>query len=95
MPTAPDAEAAPAAGKALRAEAPLDSHATVARTAASPDPLTLLEEQAATRVPELVPIRYGRMIASPFAFYRGAAAGHGRRPRRTAPRSGLCRPAVR
>jgi uncharacterized protein (DUF2252 family) len=38
-----------------------------------PDPIELLESQATTRVPELVPIRYGRMIASPFAFYRGSA----------------------
>jgi uncharacterized protein (DUF2252 family) len=37
------------------------------------DPVDLLEEQAGTRVPELVPIRYGRMLASPFAFYRGGA----------------------
>jgi uncharacterized protein (DUF2252 family) len=37
------------------------------------DPVSLLEEQADTRVPELVPIRYGRMMVSPFAFYRGAA----------------------
>ena len=37
------------------------------------DPVELLEEQAATRVSELVPIRYGRMLTSPFAFYRGAA----------------------
>ena len=37
------------------------------------DPVALLEEQAVTRVPELVPIRYGRMLASPFAFYRGGA----------------------
>ena len=36
--------------------------------------MDVLEEQAATRVPELVPIRYGRMLTSPFAFYRGAAA---------------------
>jgi uncharacterized protein (DUF2252 family) len=36
--------------------------------------VALLEEQAATRVPELVPIRYGRMLVSPFTFYRGAAA---------------------
>ena len=39
-----------------------------------PDPVAILEEQARTRVPELVPIRYGRMIASPFAYFRGAAA---------------------
>ena len=37
------------------------------------DPVDLLEEQAKTRVPELVPIRYGRMLVSPFTFYRGAA----------------------
>ena len=43
------------------------------RQADRPDPLDLLEAQAATRLPELVPIRYGRMLASPFAFYRGAA----------------------
>ena len=38
-----------------------------------PSPVELLEEQAQTRVPELVPIRYGRMLVSPFTFYRGAA----------------------
>jgi Uncharacterized protein conserved in bacteria (DUF2252) len=37
------------------------------------DPVTLLEQQAETRVPELVPIRHGRMLVSPFTFYRGAA----------------------
>ena len=62
-----------AAGKALRADAPLESHASFDRTPASRDPLTLLEEQAVDRVPELVPIRYGRMLQSPFAYYRGAA----------------------
>ena len=39
-----------------------------------PDPVAILEEQAKTRVPDLVPIRYGRMMASPFAYFRGAAA---------------------
>ena len=38
------------------------------------DPISILEAQAATRVEELLPIRYGRMLASPFAFYRGGAA---------------------
>ncbi len=38
-----------------------------------PDPVELLEEQAATRVQELVPLRYGRMLRSPFTFFRGAA----------------------
>ena len=37
------------------------------------DPVDLLEEQAASRVPELVPLRYGRMLVSPFTFFRGAA----------------------
>src|SRR5450631_95653 len=61
-----------AAGKAARERLPLDSHAEFV-TADRPDPIELLESQAITRVPELVPIRYGRMIASPFAFYRGGA----------------------
>jgi uncharacterized protein (DUF2252 family) len=38
-----------------------------------PDPVGLLEQQAATRVPELVPVRYGRMMVSPFTYFRGAA----------------------
>ena len=62
-----------AAGKAARAATPRSSHAVFDPPADRPDPVALLEEQAATRVPELVPIRYGRMLASPFAFYRGAA----------------------
>ena len=42
--------------------------------AGRPDPVALLQEESSTRVPELVPIRYGRMLASPFTFFRGAAA---------------------
>ena len=61
-----------ARGKAARNEVPLERHADFAREA-RPDPIDLLEEQAKTRVPELVPIRYGRMGVSPFTFYRGAA----------------------
>src|SRR5215468_2062030 len=38
-----------------------------------PDPISLLESQAADRIADLVPVRYGRMLASPFAFFRGAA----------------------
>ena len=48
--------------------------ASGSRSPHRPDPVDLLEEQAQTRVPELVPIRYGRMLVSPFTFYRGAAA---------------------
>src|SRR4249919_2475123 len=62
-----------AAGKALRAKVSLESHGDWAPAADRPDPVSLLEEQAVSRVPDLVPIRHGRMAASPFAFYRGAA----------------------
>src|SRR5689334_19345541 len=62
-----------ARGKTLRTETPRSSHGDWAPASDRPDPIDLLEEQAASRVPELVPIRYGRMAASPFAFYRGAA----------------------
>ena len=61
-----------AAGKAARAVAPLESHAEF-EPAASRDPVALLLFQDETRVPELVPIRHGRMLVSPFTFYRGAA----------------------
>jgi uncharacterized protein (DUF2252 family) len=60
-------------GKAARAEVPRTSHADFAPADARPDPIELLQRQAETRVPELVPIRYGRMLVSPFTFYRGAA----------------------
>jgi uncharacterized protein (DUF2252 family) len=62
-----------ARGKAARAEVPRSSHAAWEPPPHRPDPVALLEEQAGTRVPELVPIRYGRMLVSPFTFYRGAA----------------------
>ena len=60
-------------GKAARAEVPRASHATFEPSPKRADPIGLLERQATTRVPELVPIRYGRMLVSPFTFYRGAA----------------------
>ncbi|HKG40319.1 MAG TPA: DUF2252 domain-containing protein [Conexibacter sp.] len=73
--TAPATPADRAArGKAARTAAPRSSHADWVTPAERPDPIALLEAQAESRVPELVPIRYGRMSASPFAFYRGAAA---------------------
>jgi uncharacterized protein (DUF2252 family) len=62
-----------AIGKEARANVPRGSHATFEASADRPDPVSLLEEQATTRVPELVPIRYGRMLVSPFTFFRGAA----------------------
>ena len=60
-------------GKAARAEVPRASHADWAPAPGRPDPVDLLEQQAATRVPELLPIRYGRMLVSPFTFFRGGA----------------------
>jgi uncharacterized protein (DUF2252 family) len=62
-----------ARGKAERAQLPRRVHGEWAPAPGRPDPVGLLEEQAKTRVPELVPIRYGRMLVSPFTFFRGAA----------------------
>jgi len=62
-----------ARGKAARREVPRESHADFSPGAFRRDPVALLQRQATTRVPELVPIRYGRMLVSPFTFYRGAA----------------------
>jgi uncharacterized protein (DUF2252 family) len=62
-----------ARGKAARNEVPRGSHARYEPSVRRADPVALLERQAKARVPELVPIRYGRMIVSPFTFYRGAA----------------------
>jgi uncharacterized protein (DUF2252 family) len=62
-----------ARGRAARVEAPRPGHGRWVPAPDRPDPVDLLEEQAATRVPPLVPIRYGRMLISPFTFYRGAA----------------------
>jgi uncharacterized protein (DUF2252 family) len=61
-----------ARGKDARAVAPLASHAEFV-PGKSRDPVGLLIGQAASRVPELVPVRHGRMLVSPFTFYRGAA----------------------
>jgi uncharacterized protein (DUF2252 family) len=62
-----------ARGKSARRTAPRASHAAWEPAANRPDPVALIEEQAVSRVPELVPIRHGRMLVSPFTFYRGAA----------------------
>jgi uncharacterized protein (DUF2252 family) len=62
-----------ARGKAARGEVPRSAHSVFQPAAGRADPIELLESQARTRVPELVPIRYGRMLVSPFTFYRGAA----------------------
>jgi len=60
-------------GKAARSAVPRDRHAVYDPPADRPDPVSLLEGQAATRLPDLVPVRYGRMLASPFSYFRGAA----------------------
>jgi uncharacterized protein (DUF2252 family) len=62
-----------ARGRTARAEVPRSAHGRWAPAPDRPDPVALLEEQAASRVPQLVPVRYGRMLVSPFTFYRGAA----------------------
>ncbi|MGC1281446.1 MAG: DUF2252 domain-containing protein [Streptosporangiaceae bacterium] len=62
-----------ARGKTARAEVPRESHAAFDPSPDRPDPIGLLEEQAKSRVPELVPVRWGRMMVSPFTFFRGAA----------------------
>ncbi len=83
-----------ARGKAARREVPRSSHAVFEPAAHRLDPIELLERQADTRVPELVPIRYGRMLASPFTFYRGAALIMAADLAAT-PRSGLPRAVLR
>jgi uncharacterized protein (DUF2252 family) len=60
-------------GRAARRDAPRSSHGTWRPAPDRPDPIALIEEQAKDRVPELVPIRHGRMLVSPFTFFRGAA----------------------
>src|SRR5262249_34684708 len=63
-----------ARGKQARKLVPRASHAEWEPAPDRRDPVDVLQDQAATRVPDLVPIRYGRMLVSPFTFYRGAAA---------------------
>jgi uncharacterized protein (DUF2252 family) len=78
----PDAEYLPkvtldervARGKALRKEVPHEHHAHCPASGKRGDPLQILENQSAERMPDLVPLRYGRMSASTFAFFRGGAA---------------------
>ncbi len=60
-------------GKKARLDVPLARHAEWAPQAGRTDPVSLLESQAESRIPELVPIRYGRMLVSPFSYFRGAA----------------------
>jgi uncharacterized protein (DUF2252 family) len=63
-----------AAGKALRAKVPRTAHAAYGARADRRDPIDILERQNAERIQKLVPVRYARMLVSPFAFLRGSAA---------------------
>jgi len=60
-------------GKGARSAVPRESHAACDPPADRDDPVSLLERQAVTRLPDLVPVWYGRMLASPFGYFRGAA----------------------
>src|SRR5258708_1789679 len=62
-----------AAGKELRNRVPRSSHAEWTPATDRPDPLSLLQEQNRSRLAHLVPLRYQRMLASPFTFLRGSA----------------------
>ena len=68
-------------GKAARGEVPRSAHGGWEPGPGRADPVDLLEEEAQTRLPELGPIRYGRMLVSPFTFFRGAALTDGCRSR--------------
>ncbi len=63
-----------ALGRAARRKAPRGAHAKYEPAHTRPDPVDVIERQSASRLTELVPLRYGRMTESPFRFYRGAAA---------------------
>ena len=62
-----------ARGKEARDRTPVSAHAGWAPAGDRADPVKLLEEQNTTREPDLVPVRHGRMMVSPFTFYRGSA----------------------
>ncbi|WP_432001947.1 DUF2252 domain-containing protein [Streptomyces sioyaensis] len=74
MATGPTARERAERGRALRSEVPRSRHAEFTPAPDRADPVDIVERQSAHRVPELVPLRYGRMLESPFRFYRGAAA---------------------
>ncbi|MCF3137479.1 DUF2252 domain-containing protein [Streptomyces olivochromogenes] len=74
LPSPLSATARAQAGREARGRVPRTAHAGFTPDERRPDPVDVIERQSALRVPELVPIRYGRMLESPFRFYRGAAA---------------------
>jgi uncharacterized protein (DUF2252 family) len=69
----PNIDERKAKGREARDRTPVSSHTKWRPAADRPDPVALLEEQNRTREPDLVPVRHGRMMVSPFTFYRGAA----------------------
>src|SRR6516165_3994700 len=69
----PSIDECKAMGQQAGDRTPPSSHANWSPAADRPDPVSLLEEQNATREADLVPVRHGRMMVSPFTFYRGAA----------------------
>src|SRR3954467_10222314 len=69
----PDIDERRARGKHARAQVAPAGHTGWVPAADRPDPIALLEAQNTTREPDLVPVRHGRMMVSPFTFYRGAA----------------------
>ena len=69
----PSVEERAAKGKGCREKTPVSSHTGWVPASDRPDPVALLEEQNLTREQDLVPVRHGRMLVSPFTFYRGAA----------------------
>src|SRR5450631_2738655 len=71
--TRPSIDERRAAGQQTRERTPPSSHAGWRPTADRLDPVALLEAQNLTREPDLVPVRHGRMLVSPFTFFRGAA----------------------
>src|SRR5688500_20343728 len=60
-------------GRGVRAKVPRSAHGEWHPAPDRADPVRLLEEQGSSRLQELVPLRYGRMLADPFTFYRGSA----------------------
>jgi uncharacterized protein (DUF2252 family) len=84
----PTVEDRKARGKSSRGEVALSSHTGWEPAADRPDPVSLLQEQDSSREQDLVPVRHGRMMVSPFTFYRGAAKIMAA-DLRTTPRAGL------
>ena len=81
-------------GRTARDGTPPSCHVGWSPAVDRPDPVELLEQQDRTREPDLVPVRHGRMMVSPFTFYRGAAKIMAVDLKDT-PAAGLSRPAVR